>query len=37
MNKRKIMEINKKFVKLVAENPELPINVFINGKCGDGD
>ena len=37
MNKRKIMEINKKFVKLVAENPELPIKVFINGKCGDGD
>ena len=31
------MEINKEFVKLVAENPELPIKVFINGECGDGD
>ena len=37
MNKRKVMEINKEFVKLVAENPELPIKVFINGECGDDD
>lgn len=37
MNKQKVMEINKEFVKLVAENPELPIKVFINGECGDGD
>ena len=33
MNKRKVMEINKEFVKLVAENPELPIKVFIDGNC----
>ena len=31
------MEINKEFVKLVAENPELPIKVFINGECGEDD
>ena len=31
------MEINKEFVKLVAENPELPIKVFIDGECCDGD
>ena len=32
------MEINKEFVKIVAENPELPIKVFINGECcEDGD
>ena len=37
MNKQKIMETNKEFVKLVAENPELPIKVFINGECGDDD
>ena len=37
MNEQKVMEINKEFVKLVAENPELPIKVFINGECGDGD
>ena len=37
MNKQEVMEINKEFVKLVAENPELPIKVFINGECGDGD
>lgn len=37
MNKQKVMEINKEFVKLVAENPELPIKVFINGECGDDD
>lgn len=36
MGKQKNMEINKEFVKLVAENPELPIKVFINGECGDG-
>ena len=29
------MEINKEFVKLVEENPELPIKVFINGECGE--
>lgn len=33
MNKQKVMEINKEFVKLVAENPELPIKVFIDGNC----
>ena len=27
------MEINKEFVKIVAENPELPIKVFISGEC----
>lgn len=37
MDRQSIMEINKEFVKLVAENPELPIKVFINGECGDGD
>lgn len=37
MDKQKVMEINKEFVRLVAENPELPIKVFINGECGDGD
>ena len=37
MNKQKVMETNKEFVKLVAENPELPIKVFIDGECGDGD
>lgn len=37
MNKQKIMETNKEFVRLVAENPELPIKVFINGECGDDD
>ena len=37
MNKQKVMEINKEFVKLVAENPELPIKVFINGECSDDD
>lgn len=31
MDKQSIMEINKEFVKLVAENPELPIKVFVNG------
>ena len=31
------MEINKEFVKLVTENPELPIKVFIDGKCGYDD
>lgn len=32
------MEINKEFVKIVAENPELPIRVFINGEwCEYGD
>ena len=31
------MEINKEFVKLVAENPELPIKVFIDGECGYDD
>lgn len=36
MNKQEVMEINKEFVKLVAENPELPIKVFIDGECGDG-
>ena len=37
MNKRKVMEINKEFVKLVAENPELPIKVFIDGGCCEDD
>ena len=37
MDKQKIMEINKEFVKLVAENPELPIKVFINGECCEDD
>lgn len=37
MDKQDIMEINKEFVKLVAENPELPIKVFIGGECSDGD
>lgn len=37
MNKQEVMEINKEFVKLVAENPELPIKVFIDGECSDGD
>lgn len=37
MDKQEVMEINKEFVKLVAENPDLPIKVFINGECGDGD
>ena len=37
MNKQKVMEVNKEFVKLVAENPDLPIKDFINGDCGDGD
>ena len=37
MDKQSIMEINKEFVKLVAENPELPIKVFINGECSDDD
>ena len=37
MDKQKIMEINKEFVKLVAENPELPIKVFIDGECGEDD
>ena len=33
MNKQKVMETNKDFVKLVAENPELPIKVFVDGNC----
>lgn len=33
MNKQKVMETNKEFVKLVAENPELPIKVFVDGNC----
>lgn len=37
MDKQKVMEINKEFVKLVAENPELPMKVFIDGECSDGD
>ena len=37
MNEQRVIEINKEFVKLVAENPELPIKVFINGECSDGD
>ena len=37
MNKQKVIELNKEFVKLVAENPNLPIKVFVNGECGDGD
>lgn len=37
MDKQSIMEINKEFVKLVAENPELPIKVFINGECCGDD
>ena len=37
MDKKSIAKLNKEFVKLVAENPELPIKVFINGECGDGD
>lgn len=27
------MEVNKEFVKLVAENPDLPIKVFVSGDC----
>lgn len=37
MDRQSIMDINKEFVKLVAENPELPIKVFINGECGEDD
>ena len=37
MDKQSIMEINKEFVKLVAENPELPIKVFIDGECCEDD
>ena len=37
MDKKSIAKLNKEFVKLVAENPELPIKVFINGECGDDD
>ena len=37
MNKQEVMEINKEFVKIVAENPELPIKVFINGECCEDD
>ena len=37
MNKQKVMEINKEFVKLVAKNPELPIKVFIDGDCSGGE
>lgn len=37
MNKQKVMEINKEFVKIVAGNPELPIKVFINGECCEDD
>lgn len=33
MNKQKVMEVNKEFVKLVAKNPELPIKVFVSGDC----
>ncbi len=33
MNKQNITEINKEFVKLVAENPDLPIKVFVSGDC----
>lgn len=37
MNKQKVMELNKEFVKLVAGNPELPIKVFVDGEyCDDG-
>lgn len=36
-NKQSIIELNKEFVKLVAENPELPIKVFVDGECGDGE
>ena len=37
MDKKSIAKLNKEFVKLVAENPELPIKVFINGECSDDD
>lgn len=37
MNKQEVIEINKEFVKLVTENPELPIKVFIDGECHDDD
>lgn len=37
MDKKSFAKLNKEFVKLVAENPELPIKVFINGECGDDD
>lgn len=37
MDKKSIAKLNKEFVKLVAENPELPIKVFISGECGDDD
>ena len=33
MNKQKVIELNKEFVKLVAENPNLPIKVFVSGDC----
>ena len=37
MDKKSIAKLNKEFVKLVAENPELPIKVFIDYECSDGD
>lgn len=33
MNKQKVIELNKEFVKLIAENPNLPIKVFVSGDC----
>lgn len=37
MNKQRVIEINKEFIKLIAENPDLPIKVFIDGQCSDGE
>ena len=37
MDKQKVMELNKEFVKLVTKNPELPIKVFIDGECSGGE
>ena len=37
MDKQKAIEINKKLVKLVTENPGLPIKIFIEGECSCGE
>lgn len=37
MDRQKVMELNKEFVKLVSKNPELPIKVFIDGDCSGGE
>lgn len=33
MDKQKVMELNKEFVKLVTETPELPIKVLSTGNA----